>query len=269
MNNVEAFYDANAAHEWERFDRHRMEFAITKRALAEYLPPLTTATLPAHVLDCGGGPGRYSIHLARQGCAVTLLDLSAGNLALAKEKAREEGARIEDFVHGNALDLTRFADASFDAVLLLGPLYHLLRAQDRQLAVREARRVLKPGGRIFAGFITLYAPFRDAIAKGYLRDYSDQPAGALRLLETQVDAENEGFTSAWFARPEDVLPLMEGAGLKTLALLAAEGIAAGHEQHINALEEAAFAFWLELNYRFCRDPHLLGAADHLLYIGER
>ncbi len=78
---VEAFYDRDAEHEWERGDRHRTEFAVTLRALAEHLPPP-----PARILDCGGGPGRFSIELARQGYDVTLFDLSAGNLALARAK---------------------------------------------------------------------------------------------------------------------------------------------------------------------------------------
>lgn len=260
MNVIEAYYDANAKTEWERFDRHKMEFAITKRALAQYLPPP-----PARILDCGGGPGRYAIHLAQQGYRVTLLDLSQGNLLLAKQKAEAAGANLVEYIHGNALDLTRFSEAHFDAVLLLGPLYHLITPEARQQAMQQALRVLQPGGVLCAGFITLYAPLRDAIAKGYLRDYAGNPALAELLLTQQ--ALNPGFTDAWFARPDEVRPWMEACGLRTLSLMAVEGLAAGHEQHLNALPESAFEYWVELSYRLCADPHLLGAADHLLYVG--
>ncbi len=82
MNTVESYYDTNVQLEWERFDRHRMEFAITKRVLARFLPPP-----PVSILDCGGGPGRYSIHLAQQGYSVTLLDLAKNNLLFAQNKA--------------------------------------------------------------------------------------------------------------------------------------------------------------------------------------
>lgn len=265
MTNVESFYDENAEREWERAERHPTEFAVTRRAMAEYLPPA-----PARVLDCGGGPGRYAIHLAQLGYNVTLFDLSADNLALAREKAREAGAALEGYVHGSALDLTQFADASFDAVLLLGPLYHLLRPEDRRQALGEAVRVLRPGGCLMAGFITRFAPFRDAIAKGYLRDFAADPAGTLHMLETGINrADDGGFTDAWFAHSDEVRPLMEGAGLRTLALLAVEGVTAGHEQSITTLDEADFNFWADLNYRLSRDPSLLGAADHLLYVGVK
>lgn len=264
MSAVETYYDSNAQREWERFDRHRMEFAITKRALAEFLPPP-----PARILDCGGGPGRYAIHLAQQGYSVTLLDLAQANINLARQKAQEVGAELADFVHGNALDLSRFQDGHFDAVLLMGPLYHLTSEADRVQAVREAMRVLRPGGPLFAAFITLYAPLRDVIAKGYLKEYADQPWIVEELMKHRgaTLADNHGFTDAWFAQPDEVRPWMESLGLQTTTLLAAEGMAAGHEQHLNALDEEAFSYWVNLTYHFAADSHLYGAADHLLYIG--
>jgi ubiquinone/menaquinone biosynthesis C-methylase UbiE len=264
MNTVESFYDANAQREWERFDRHRMEFAITRRALAQYLPPP-----PARILDCGGGPGRYAIHLARLGYQVTLLDLSRGNLALAQAKAQEAQAPIAGFVHGNALDLSQFQNGEFDAVLLMGPLYHLISQEERCQAVREALRVTRPGGLIFAAFITQYAVFRDTIAKGYLKDFVDMPHLVENLLACRVETPGDpGFTDAWFADPAGVQPWLESFGLTTLALLAAEGLVAGHEQHINALDPHGFEYWADLNYQFCSDPSLYGAADHLLYVGQ-
>ena len=81
---VANLYDSMSEHEWARMDRHRTEFYVTLRALREHLPPP-----PARVLDCGGGPGRYAVELARWGYDVTLFDLSAGNLALAREKTAE------------------------------------------------------------------------------------------------------------------------------------------------------------------------------------
>ncbi len=262
MNTIESFYNANAQLGWERFERHRTEFAITKRALAEYLPPP-----PARILDCGGGPGRYAIHLGSEGYRVTLLDLAGGNLALARVKAVEAGVKIDSYIHGDALDLSDFADGFFDAVLLLGPLYHLVCAEERQRAAREALRVLRSGGPLFAGFITMYAPFRDALAKGYPQDVADDTAETRGLLEAQ--RISAGFTDAWCAYPAQVQPLMEEAGARTVALLAAEGLAAGNERHVNELTGASFEFWADLNYRFCRDPHLLGAADHILYVGTK
>ncbi len=116
---------------------------------------------PASVLDCGGGPGRYAIALTQQNYHVALLDLSQGNLNLAEENVAEAGARLARILHGDARHLETIAESSFDAVLLLGPLYHLLAAEDRLQVIHKAHRVLKSGGVLFAAFISRFAPLRD------------------------------------------------------------------------------------------------------------
>jgi 2-polyprenyl-3-methyl-5-hydroxy-6-metoxy-1,4-benzoquinol methylase len=92
LDEVQEFYDKNAQNEWDRLDRHRSEFAVTLRALKDYLPHL-----PAEVLDVGGGPGRYSIAVAKLGHRVTLLDLSEGCLQIAKKKAQETGVSLAEW----------------------------------------------------------------------------------------------------------------------------------------------------------------------------
>jgi 2-polyprenyl-3-methyl-5-hydroxy-6-metoxy-1,4-benzoquinol methylase len=88
----------------------------------------------------GGGPGRYAITLARQGYRVTLLDLSRENLRLAREKAHEAQVSLADVIHANAVDLSSLSSARYDAVLLKGPLYHLL-SQSVLCATRRGRAV--------------------------------------------------------------------------------------------------------------------------------
>ena len=156
MDDVRRYYDERIEDEWGRLERHRTELAVTLRALSDYLPDP-----PASVLDVGGGPGRHSVELASRGYDVTLVDLSPGMVEFARGKARERSVRVTA-VQGSATDLSRFPDAGFDTVLLMGPLYHLVEAADRQQAAREARRVLWPGGVIFGSFITRYAEIRDA-----------------------------------------------------------------------------------------------------------
>ncbi len=260
---VEEYYDANPQIEWDRMNRHRTEFAVTFRALQEFLPPP-----PCRVIDIGGGPGRYAVELARMGYGVTLLDLSSKNLQLALQKAEEAFARLEAVVHGNALSLTGFGEASFDAVLLMGPLYHLVEPALRLKAVREAIRVLRPGGVLFAAFISRYAVLRDA-AKKYPEDLFENSPQTLKIIETGVNEPESGFTAAYFSYPSEIIPMMESVGLKSLALLGAEGIVAGHEEKINELSGEAWEYWVNLNYHLSHDPALLGAADHLIYIGRK
>ena len=64
--------------------------------------------------------------------------------------------------------------------------------------------------------------------------------------------------------PDEIKPLMESCGLKTLRLIGCEGIVAGHEEKVNELKGEAWDIWVELNYRLGREPTLYGAADHLL-----
>ena len=123
-----------------------MEYAVTWRAIQEYIP------YSADVLDIGGGPGRYSLELAKAGHKVTMIDLSAANVAFAQGKAAEDHVALECH-QADATDLSGFGDSSFDAVLLMGPLYHLLETDQRSQAVREAMRVLRAGGILFAAFI--------------------------------------------------------------------------------------------------------------------
>jgi len=269
MTEVERFFDANAQYEWERLDRHRTELAVTMRAFREFMPPP-----PAKVLDLGGGPGRYAVALTKQGYAVTLVDLSKGCLDFARQKAAEAGVQIADYVHANATDLSRFESATYDVVLLMGPMYHLLTEAERQTALYEARRVLRPGGTVFAAFITRYTPTRAAakldpmtileearwleetLSTGIFRPLVERPAFAR-------------FTEAYVAHPSEVRPFMEDGGFESLDLIACEGVVSLIEQRVNELQGEPWQAWVELNYRLGKDPTVHGAAEHLLYVGRK
>ena len=104
------------------------------------------------ILDIGAGAGEYSLYFARKGYEVSALELADANIAAFKKKLTPED-KI-DLVQGNALDLSRYADKSFDIVLLFGPLYHLKNDADKQKCISEAKRVCKDGGKIFFAFIS-------------------------------------------------------------------------------------------------------------------
>jgi ubiquinone/menaquinone biosynthesis C-methylase UbiE len=201
---------------------------------------------------------------------VTLLDLSQANLNFARQKSSESKNFIHQYIHGNALNLPFSASTYFDAVLLLGPLYHLLMEAERKLAVREAMRVLRPGGIIFVAFITRYAAFRD-LAKNSPLTLSEKRTEWEDILRTGIYhvGQGVGFTDAYFAHPTEIRPLMEEAGFETLDLIGCEGVVAGHEEQINHLTGEAWQEWVDFNYRLGKEPSLYGAADHLLYIGKK
>jgi len=272
LNETEAFYDQNAQYEWDRLQRHRTEFAVTLRAFEDYLP-----TPPAKIADIGGGPGRYSIALAQRGHQVTLFDLSQGCLEFARQKAKEISVELSGYVHGNATNLKNLGDESFDAVLLMGPLYHLPTEKERRKALQETIRVLKRHGIIFATFITRYAPVR-WVAKNEPASH-DYVELAKQILSTGVQrpsriqygtrAEHFRRTSAYFAEPAEIKPLMESEGFRTLDVIACEGVISMIEEKVNELADEAFEVWVDLNYRLGRNPSLHGGAEHLLYVGRK
>ena len=95
---VKKYYDENAGKEWERLETHPFEFIFTTYMMDKYIRG------GDRILDIGGGPGRYSIYYAKKNCDVTLVDLSPGNIALAKEKAAESHVDFK-MAAGNCLDL--------------------------------------------------------------------------------------------------------------------------------------------------------------------
>ena len=123
----------------------QVEFLTTVRYIEKYLKPGNK------VLDIGAGAGAYSLYFAQKGYEVCSVELADNNIAAFRKKLTPE-LKI-DLRQGNALDLSEYADESFDVVLLLGPLYHLHSEADRQQAIANARRVCKKDGVIFMAFI--------------------------------------------------------------------------------------------------------------------
>lgn len=104
----------------------------------------------ARILEVGAGTGRYSIALADEGYTVNALELVEENLAVLRSKIKPENRIIAE--QGNALDLSRYEDNTFDLTLVLGPMYHLFTDNDKKTALQEAIRVTKKNGIIMIAY---------------------------------------------------------------------------------------------------------------------
>lgn len=269
---VRAYYASFGEREWARLENPAdgaVEFAITCHTLTTHLPS------GARVLDIGGGPGRYTVWLAQQGHRVVLADLSPELLSIARTKIKQAGvgAMVEDIVEANACDLSLWADDSFDAVLNLGPFYHLPDPEERHRAAVEMGRVLRPGGIAFVALMPRYAFLRRTLAIPDERHRLAKPDFVARLLEDGVFINDipGRFTNGYGVRPEEVASFFEQHGFRMLALLAAESIVADIQRALFELAEddpVAYEATFEVIVHTASDPSILGMATHLLYVGR-
>lgn len=199
--------------ERDRLDRGEglLEALRTHELLDRWLPGA-----PAVVYDVGGAAGRYAVPLAEAGYEVHLVDPVPLHLEQAREASAAARSPLAAVLEGDARFLP-FDDASADAVLLLGPLYHLVEREDRVQALREAARVLRPGGVLVAAAICRWASTVDGVLAGFLRD--DQFAQIITDdLADGVHRNPTGrpgwFTTGYFHRPEELRAEVEEAGLE-------------------------------------------------------
>jgi len=235
---VRNYYDAQVESEWKRIDS-RPEYLLTCRYLDRYIRP------GDKVLDIGGGPGRYALRFAAMGCDVTMLDLSPENVRFAKAKAQELGLPLRA-VEGDARKADEAVEGSFDHVLLMGPLYHLLEENDRVRAVNAALRLLNPGGSLYVSFINLYANLVYAMkfAPECLLDQSEASLAYMRALQTCKPFCGNAFTQAHFICQQDILPFMAQFPLEKLHLFGQECITSPCERNIMAQPQEVIDAWL-------------------------
>jgi ubiquinone/menaquinone biosynthesis C-methylase UbiE len=244
-----------------------LEFLRTQALLERYLP-----APPSEIIDVGGGPGRYAIWLAERGYRVHLVDPVPLHIeqARAESTSRPRSALTSAEV-GDARALT-CPDASADAVLLLGPLYHLPDRADRVRALAEARRVCRSGGVVVAATISRFASMLDGLRGGYLADPTFAAIAESDLRDGRhrnPTGDPRYFTTAYFHRPEEVAAECEAAGLAPEATVAIEG-PAWLLPDLDAwlADDRRKAILLAVLAQLEAEPALLGAGAHLLTVAR-
>ena len=263
---IREHYNADPKKEWDRLQkRFPYEKYITVHMMDRYIKPGDT------ILDIGGGPGHYSIHYARLGHKAILIDLSDENVRFAKKKARQYGVKI-DAMQGDAMDLSRFPDNSFDVVFLMGPLYHLLEEKNRKKAISEAKRVLKPGGFLFSSFILMYG----GVVYG-LRDLQESILEDREKLKILFDitardesASFEAFTFSYMTSVRDARALMNSIpGLRTETVFGQESILSPYKNVLAASPRKVREAWYDYAIRFCEKEDYLTHTEHLMFISVK
>ncbi|HIS79095.1 class I SAM-dependent methyltransferase [Anaeromassilibacillus sp. An200] len=230
----------------------RVEFLTTVRYIERYLKE------GDRILDIGAGAGEYSFYFARKGYDVSALELADANIAAFRKKLTPED-RI-DLVQGNALDLSRYADKSFDIVLLFGPLYHLKQNSDKQRCIREAKRVCKDDGKIFFAFIANDLVFLTELEyNAHYFSNGDYDKETFKLNDFPFV----------FHTVEDARKLLADGGVTVLHEVASDGASELMAARINEMNDEDYAQYLRYHFYLCEKPELLGMTNHLLFVGEK
>ena len=267
LEQIKQYYDEDSLREWDRLERHPFEFPLTTYMMEKYIKPGDT------VLDIGGGPGRYSIHFAKMGCKVTLVDLSDGNIALAREKAKECGVEFETHVC-NCLELDKLDLGMFDHVFLMGPLYHIAEKSGKEKAVRQALSHLKTGGELFCSFILDFSGLINDMKYGPGLITVDMADPFLRRLVDESivgdkDLSETRFGPFSFINQKQIEPFMAQFGLEKLELFGQEGILAPCETIIRDYPEEELNMWIEIAKRLLGKPEYLSWSEHAMYVGRK
>jgi ubiquinone/menaquinone biosynthesis C-methylase UbiE len=241
----------------------QLELLRTQEILRRHLPPP-----PARILDIGGATGVHAQWLADDGYQVHVVDLVPRHVEKVAHDLGPAGVTAE---LGDARRLQQ-EDASFDSVLLLGPLYHLTARSDRLLALGQATRVARPGGIIAVAAISRFASLFDGLARGYLFDPAFRPIVQRDLAEGQhrnPDNREHWFTTAYLHDPAQLSDEVNDAGLELVELVGIEGMA-GWLSQLEARWDTPEGREIILDSARAveREPALLGVSAHLLAVAR-
>jgi ubiquinone/menaquinone biosynthesis C-methylase UbiE len=231
------------------------------------------ADAPATILDIGGAAGVHALWLAEQGYAVHLYDAVPHHVEQALAASQNQAQHpIASCSVGDARKIDR-PDACAEAILLLGPLYHLVGRDDRLQALGEARRLLKPGGRVFVASISRFASLLDGLSRDLVAD----PAFVRVLRQDLKDGQHRNptsrpdyFTTTFFHHPDELRQEMQAAGLVVEKLVGVEGpvwFMSSFAAHWDVPEKRRLL--LELLRTVEEDKYILGGSAHLIGIGRK
>ena len=263
---IHRYYAQGKEHERLTRGENRLEHLRTQELLSRYLPKA-----PATIYDIGGGAGVYALWLANKGYDVCLLDAMPLHVKQALQASKDLNITLREAVVGDARQLP-FADSSTDVVLLLGPLYHLTEREDRLQALREAKRVLKPDGFLFAAAINRFASTLDGLFNEY---YGDPELIKVndRTLQGGLHLSPEGksfFTTSFFHRPDELREEVLEAGFRLETVLSIEGVGWLLQNFDVMWDDPIKREWILHVVRTLEtEETLLGASSHLMAVGRK
>lgn len=273
LERIVVHYEETSHYQATRLEQDSpVEYEITLRKLNKWLTPGNK------IADVGAGAGHYAIYLAHKKCQVHLIDIAENLLNMCRDKIRD--AKLEKYILGismaSAVDLNFIPDASMDAVLMLGPLYHMTTEIERKAALKEAYRILKKGGIIFAGGINRLAVLRELWNVNRFNAIKEKSPDVKSLKNDIRDFIHTGIANskvfpplsdAFFASSSQFREEFTGY-FNELEFLGVESFS-GHMQNLFfEKKDDLKSDWLDLIEITGRTNEGIASSEHFLYIGE-
>ena len=238
--------------------RHgQVEYTVTMHYIHQCLASVQEQVPHPRIMDIGAGTGRYCVALAEEGYDCTAVEYVPYNLS----RLRAKNSSVVSY-RGDARNLKRFPDASYDVTLLFGPMYHLYTFADKQKALAEAARITKPGGFLLVAYLmNEYAVLTFGFKEGHVSECLSD--GRLTSDYHCVSTPRDLYE---YVRLEDINALNDSLHLQRHKILYADGAADYMRREINAMDEETFAHFIRYQLTVCERPELLGAGSHIVDI---
>ena len=255
MNEKNLIKYYNKFNENKRLDRRHgiVEYTTAMKYIKRYLKKFKNP----QIIDIGAGTGKYSIELANMGYNVTAVELVKHNLMTIKENSTKINTIL-----GNAINLKKIKDNSYDIVILFGPMYHLISDEDKIKALNEAKRIAKPNGYIF---ISYYMNEYAIIKHGFMeKKIKESLKNDLVDKNFHITPKQEDLYS--MVRLEDINKYKNIVGLKRVKILSQDGPTDYIRKYINDLDDEEFSIYINYHLSICERKELLGSSSHILDI---
>lgn len=221
------------------------------------------------IIELGAATGNYSFYYSERGHEVVALDIVPEHIRIINKKIEEKGIQNMGTYLGSAADLSAFQNESFDVVLCLGPMYHLISPEDQLSCIKEARRVLKKEGILAVAYINKHYILANTMFKNkkYLREEF-----VTKILDNGFlasDDKDNFWVESVFFTPREIESLIDGVGFQKIENIATDGLGRLFSEKINNLTEEEFKVFTDYHLKSCSDETLLGYSNHGLYIAKK
>ena len=272
---IREHYNAYGLREWDRLEKTvhgRVEYEVTMHILDRHLTP------DSIILDAGGGPGRYTIELARRGYKVYLLDISDEQLKIANAKIEESGVRnnILDIRRMDICNMVDIPDHSFDAVICLGGALSYVRDQHK-IALKELVRVCKPASLLVLSVMSLYGTFHligaldaDTFLENIKEHVEWDPYSPFPDVMNSKEGSDEWHAPMTLYTSSYMRKILEMENCKIVEIASTNTITSSYVKGMEKIgsNKQAYEMLLRLEKQFCLKPGLVDMGEHIISVAR-